>query len=352
MRIAQIILPWIALPPEKYGGTERIVYTLTENLVKRGHDVTLFAAGDSKVSSRLDYIFPKSFGLQDSVKTVLTTSFDPLRHVAYAFSKASQFDIIHSHAQYLGLPFANIVATPTVHTFHRVYQGSVDEMGLLTQFKNENFVSISNSQRDLDLNFVGTVYNGIPLEEYEFSEKTGDYLFWTGRILPKKGILESIKIAKGFGMKLIIAGVVTDGEFFEKNINPNIDGTNIEYIGEVTQKEMAKLYRGAYATLFPISWREPFGLVMTESMASGTPVVAFSAGAVPEIIENGKTGFIVESEEAAIAVLAKIQNIQRSDCRKRVEENFTVEKMTDGYEKVYKKIIENKKQNLSCELPS
>lgn len=340
MKIAQIILPWISLPPQSYGGTERIVYTLTEELVKRGHDVTLFAAGDSKTSAKLDFLFPVSLGLQGNVKSALTTSFNPLRHTSYAFSKAGEFDIIHSHAQYLGLPFSSMVKTPTVHTFHRVYQGTDDEVGLVTQYKEQNFVSISNSQRDLGLNFVATVYNGIPVEDYEFSGKPGDYLFWTGRMLPKKGILESIDIARKFGMKLKIAGVVTDGEFFEKNINPHIDGVHIEYLGELTQKEMGNLYKGAYATLFPISWREPFGLVMVESMACGTPVVAYRQGAVSEVLEEGKAGFIVETIDEAVAALQNIPNITRSDCRRRVEEHFSVAKMTDGYERVYQKVLQ------------
>ena len=339
LKIAQIILPWIPLPAEKYGGTERIVYTLTEELVRRGHEVTLFAAGDSKTSAKLDSLFSKSFGLQDNVKQMLVSNFNPLRHVAYAFSKAGQFDIIHSHAQYLGLPFAAMVKTPTVHTFHRVYEGTDDEKGLLEQFKDLNFVSISNSQRDLGLNFIATVYNGIPPENYEYSEKVGDYLFWTGRILPKKGVVESIEIAKKFGMKLKIAGVVTDGDFFEKNINPLIDGEHIEYLGELSQKEMAKLYKGAYATLFPISWREPFGLVMAESLVCGTPVVAFPYGAVPEIIEDGRTGFIVRTIDEALFALQKIPGLKREDCRKLVEEKFTVIKMTDGYEGVYRKVL-------------
>jgi glycosyltransferase involved in cell wall biosynthesis len=342
LRIAQIILPWIPLPPERYGGTERIVYTLTEELVKRGHEVTLFATGDSKTSAKLDFIFPESLGLQENVKETLTTTFNPLRHVAYAFSKAGEFDVIHSHAQYLGLPFASLVATPTIHTFHRVYQGTDDEVGLLQQFKHQNFVSISDSQRDLGLNFIATVYNGIPVEEYEYSDKIGDYLFWSGRILPKKGIIESIEIAKKFGIKLKVAGVVTDGDFFEKNINPHIDGEHVEYLGELSQKEMGELYKGAYATLFPISWREPFGLVMAESMAVGTPIVAFKWGAVPEVIEEGKTGFIVSHIDEAVTALKNIPSLSRTDCRKRVEERFSVQKMTDGYEKVYRQILSHK----------
>lgn len=342
LKIAQILLPWIPLPPASYGGTERIVYTLTEELVKRGHEVTLFASGDSRTSANLDAILPKSLGLQDNVKVTITSSFDPLRHVAYAFSKANEFDIIHSHAQYLGLPFASFVKTPTVHTFHRVYEGTADEVNILKQFKQQNFVSISNSQRDCDLNFVATVYNGIPLNEYGFEPQTGGYLFWSGRLMEKKGVREAMEIAKKFGMKLKIAGVVTDGEFFEKEINPHIDGEQIEYLGELTAEDMNQLYQGAYATLFPISWKEPFGLVMAESMACGTPVVAFNFGAVPEVLSHGKTGFVVSSVDEAVEALKKIPSISRGDCRKRVEDRFTVEKMTDGYEKVYKAIIDSK----------
>lgn len=339
LRIAQVILPWIPLPPVSYGGTERIVYTLTEELVRRGHDVTLFAAGDSKTHAKLDFLFDKSFGLQENVKATLTGTFNPLRHVAYAFSKASSFDIIHSHSQYLGLLFAQLVKTPTIHTFHRVYEGREDEAGLLQQFKHANFVSISNSQREYDLNFVATVYNGIPVEEYEFNDMIGDYLFWSGRILPKKGALEAIEIAKKFGMKLKIAGVVTDGKFFEEFINPEIDGQHVEYLGELSQTEMCQLYKSAYATLFPISWREPFGLIMVESMACGTPVVAYKAGAVPEVVEDGKTGFVVETAKEAVDALRMIPSLKREDCRRRAEEKFSVPTMTDGYEKVYETIV-------------
>lgn len=346
MNIAQIILPWIALPPALYGGTERIVWSLTEGLVRRGHDVTLFAAGDSKTSARLDYLFLKSLGLQEQVKTALAATFDPLRHVAYAFGKAKQFDIIHSHAQYLGLPFASLVETPTVHTFHRVYDGSADEVGLLEQFKDQPFVSISDSQRRFDLNFIATVYNGIDAAQYPFEPMGEDYLFWTGRLVPKKGVVEAIGVARRLGRKLKIAGVVHDGAFFEKEINPLVDGEHVEYYGELTHDLMVNLYRHARAVLFPISWEEPFGLVMAESMACGTPVVAYNRGSVPEVVVDGETGFIVEPEADGIDGLCDaIQTIMempegeyramRQACRRRVEDKFTVQRMVEGYENVY-----------------
>lgn len=372
LKIAQVLLPWIALPPKGYGGTERIVYWLTEGLVKRGHEVTLFASGDSQTSAKLSSIVPKALALQEDVHTIISANLYPLCHVASCFLKAEKFDIIHSHAQYLALPFAAATKTPTIHTFHRKFEGLPDEEFLVKYFKREKFVSISNSQREFGLNFVATVYNGIPIENFEFEPKSGDYLFWAGRALGKKGPLEAIEVAKKTGIPLKMGGIFADPAFFEKRIKPLIDGKLITWLGELSPKGMVFLYKNALATIFPIKWREPFGLIPVESMACGTPVVAFACGGAPETIVDGQTGFLIEPEVGkiepgsfvkgqsfkikkggveglveAVKEIKKLSNKEmkklRKNCRAHVEKKFTVERMVEAYEKVYHKILQRRK---------
>jgi glycosyltransferase involved in cell wall biosynthesis len=343
MKIALLAPPYLPVPPKGYGGTERIVHYLAEELVKKGYEVTLFASGDSKTSAKLFSTFPKSLGNSGEIKN---KPLYPLLSYVDCFSRASDFDIIHNHAQYYAMFLADLVKTPVVHTIHGSFaKGEVpeDKRMTLERFRHHFFVSISYNQRESlpDLNWVENVYNGLDISEYHFSPQKGDYLLWVGRITAKKGPVEAIKVAKKLKMKLKIAAVVdpVDRDFFTNEVLPLIDGKFIEFIGEIPEKEKRDIYSHAYCTLYPIRWHEPFGLVMVESMVCGTPVVAFEMGSVPEVVIDGKTGYIVSNIEEMVNAVKKIDKIDRKLCRKHVEEKFTLEKMVQGYEGVYKKIL-------------
>ena len=351
LRIAQLVLPWIPLPPPGYAGTERVVYHLTEGLVKRGHQVTLFASGDSKTSAKLEAIIPKALGLQLDVKEAQTQSFYPLLHVGHCFEMADQFDIIHSHSQFLGLPFGAASKTPSIHTFHRIFEFSnPDERELVMHFGPKlNFTSISNAQRIDGINYVATVYNGVDTTAYTPAEHpTRDYLFWAGRVIDKKGPLEAIKVAKHLKMNLVMAGEVTEMDYFEKHIRPHIDGVHIQLAQHENREHIVALYQNAKASVVPTKWNEPFGLVPVESMACGTPVVSYDRGGVGETIAEG-TGFLVKEEEGVEGLVRRVKQIidlspdqyhdMSQKARKHVEEHFSVDSMVNGYEAVYAKIL-------------
>lgn len=352
LRIAQLVLPWLPLPPPGYAGTERVVYNLTEGLVKKGHDVTLFSVGESKTSAHLEYVFEKALGLQSDVMKTLKSSFYPLIHVADCFEKQDQFDIVHSHAQFLALPFSAISKTPSVHTFHRIYRfPAQDDTDLVLRYgKKLNFTSISDSQRIPGINFLATVYNGVDINKFKpVDNPTRDYLFWAGRIVDKKGPLEAVQVAKKLNLKLIMAGNITEPDYFDKYIKPEVDNQLIKLIGEASEDEMVKLFQNARMTLVPVKWNEPFGLIPVESMAVGTPVVAYANGGVRETIINGQTGFLVDEKSGVDELTNKTKEILdmskdeynklNQQCRDHVRQNFSIEKMVDGYEKVYYKII-------------
>lgn len=374
MKIALLAPPYLPVPPPGYGGTERIVNQLTEGLVKRGHDVTLFAAGDSTTSAKLVPIVPKALG---NTGTLKDHALIPMAAYTECFSRADEFEVIHNHAQYYGVILADLVKTPVVHTLHgTIAEGEVPEekRRTLRQFADHHFVSISNDQRRgiPELNWVATVYNGTPVETYPFVEdpnrvlekdqlpptpslarrgRYSGYLLWFGRITPKKGLIESIQAARKVGLPLKIAGVVDpiDQEFFERDVQPLLSGPDITLIGEVTKEKKMELYGHALATMYPISWHEPFGLVMTESMACGTPVVAYRRGSVPEIVADGETGYVVDPTKGIDGLADALQSLislssetykkMRRDSRKWVEDRFAVERMVGGYEEVYKKVV-------------
>lgn len=351
LKIAQLVLPWISLPPPGYAGTERVVYHLAEGLVKRGHDVTLFSVGESKTSAKLESVLPKALGLQADVKSAQTASFYPLLHVAHCFEMADRFDIIHSHAQFLGLPFAAAVKTPSVHTFHRVYEfGSKDETDLVMHYgKKLNFTSISNAQRIEGINYVATVYNGVDTTVYKpASNPTRDYFFWAGRVIEKKGPAEAIAVAKALNMNLVLAGEVTEPAYFGKEIKPHIDGVHVQLAQHETREGIINLYQNAKITIVPTKWNEPFGLVPVESMACGTPVISYDRGGVAETIAEG-TGFLVKESEGVDGLVRRAKQIldlspdqygaMCEKARSHVEEHFSVEAMVTGYEAVYGKIL-------------
>lgn len=355
MKIAILAPPWIAIPPIGYGGIEQVVYNLTENLVKKGHKVMLFATGDSKTSAQLRFVYKKSLGNNWLIKQ---NPYVFLEHI-YGFLKEinkEKYDIIHNHAQYIPQFFLDLQKTPYIHTLHGAFYKNLESPSglinykrkVLLKFKNHPYVSISNYQRTAlpELNYIKTVYNGIDPKNFKLGSGKNGYLAWLGRITPNKGVDIAIRVANKLKIPLKIAAFVdqgADGEYFKKEIEPLIiKSSYIELIKEISNPEEKTEFLGnAIATLFPIRWHEPFGLVMVESMASGTPVIAFNKGSVPEVIENGKTGFIVNNEEEMIEAVKKINTIDRKYCYQYAISNFNVDKMVEGYEKAYKKVIEN-----------
>lgn len=356
MKIALLAPPYLPVPPSGYGGTERIVDQLTEGLVKRGHDVTLFAAGDSKTSAKLVPIVPTSIGNSGTMKD---HALIPMASYTTCFSRAGEFDVIHNHTQYYGVILSDLVQTPVVHTLHgTIAEGEVPEenRAVLRQFADHHFVSISNDQRRgiPELHWAGTVYNGIPVETYPFVSQPEGYALWFGRITPKKGLVESIKAARKIGIPLKIAGVIDpiEQDFFEAEVKPLLTGDDISMVGEVSLPEKMALYSHARVTLYPVSWQEPFGLVMAESMACGTPVIAYNRGSVPEVVADGETGYIVDPAKDDDGLADALQRLfslptdqydaMRRASRKRVEDNFAVERMVEGYERVYKQVVSGK----------
>ncbi|OGG07936.1 hypothetical protein A3D05_00080 [Candidatus Gottesmanbacteria bacterium RIFCSPHIGHO2_02_FULL_40_24] len=347
MKIALLAPPYLSVPPKAYGGTEKIVSLLADGLVERGHDVTLFATGDSQTRAKLVSVFAEELGNSGLAKG---SALMPLLHFRECFRRAGEFELIHNHAQYIPMFLAELVKTPVVHTMHgSFYPGEVPEekRRILETHKKQPFISISDNQRKglPDLNFIGTVYNGLDVSEYTYVEKPrGDYLLWVGRITEKKGPGLAIEVAKRVKRQLVIAAAIdpVDVPFFEREVKPWIDGKQVNFVGELTHKTLDGLYGNAYCTLFPISWHEPFGLVMIESMICGTPVVAYNMGSVSEVIEDGKTGYVVDPASGAdgfVHAVYEIDRIQRGDCRARVIEKFSKETMVSGYESVYKKIL-------------
>ncbi|HEY9806144.1 MAG TPA: glycosyltransferase family 4 protein [Candidatus Obscuribacterales bacterium] len=340
MRIAQIAPLWERVPPPGYGGIELVVGLLTDELVRRGHEVTLFASGDSVTLAKLEAVHPQALRLDPNVKEY---GIYEMLHLTQAFQRAGEFDVIHSHMGCAALPYGSFVKTPTVHTLHGVF--TPDNEKMFVQARQQPYVSISDAQREprLNLNCVATVYNGINPYIYDFYPTPTDppYLAFLGRISPEKGTHHAIEIAKRTGWHLKLAGKVdvVDREYFAQEIEPHIDGKQIEYLGEAGHEKKVALMGGAVATLFPITWREPFGLVMIESMAVGTPVIAMSMGSTPEVVAHGKTGFLCQDVDECIAALDKVATLDRQACRDHVCNKFSVQQMVDGYEAVYRQLL-------------
>jgi len=337
MKIAMVAPLIEAVPPLLYGGTERVVSTLTEELVRRGHAVTLFASGDSRTAARLVPCAARALRLDDALKDAVACTLIALDMV---YEHANAFDVIHNHCDYLAFPFARRSATPTVTTMHgRLDLAEVRRLD--ARFPEQRRVSISDAQRQAlpDANWFATVYNGIDIGNYHFRPDPGDYLVFLGRISPEKRPDRAIEIARDTGMRLVIAAKVDpeDRDYYDHAIAPLIDAhTLIEFIGEVDERGKDELLGGAYAYLFPIDWPEPFGLTMVEAMATGTPVVAYRAGSVDEVVVDGVTGFISETVHGMVEAVGRIGDIDRRACRAHVEEHFSAATMADGYERVYR----------------
>ncbi|MGV2828689.1 glycosyltransferase family 4 protein [Myxosarcina sp. GI1(2024)] len=341
MRIAQIAPLWERVPPPAYGGTELIVSLLSDELVRRGHEVTLFATGDSQTLAKLKSCSARplrSLGISHQESEVYHTL-----QLNKVFERASEFDLIHSHVDYAAFPYVNLVNIPTLHTIHGIILPHAEP--LWRDAREQNFISISDAQRrkDLGLNYVATIYNGIDINIFPFYPQPANppYLAFLGRIAPEKGPHLAIEIARRTGWQLKMAGKVdpVDREYFEAKVKPFIDGNQIEFLGEANHQQKCELMGGAVATLFPITWSEPFGLVMAESMAVGTPVIAMDLGSTREVIEDGKTGFLCRNVEECIAALDRLGEIDRLSCRDRTAANFSVAHMVDGYEAVYQQLI-------------
>lgn len=343
MRIAQIAPLWETVPPVAYGGIELVVSLLTDELVRRGHDVTLFASGDSTTIADLAAVHPKALRLDPTVQEPAIYEW---MHLSALYQRASEFDLIHSHVGCSALSFAGLVKTPTVHTLHGIFTPDNEKMyGFARQ---QPYVSISNAQRkpQLQLNCVATVYNGIAVEQFEFYPQpaTPSYLAFLGRISPEKGVHLAIEIAKQTGYCLKIAGKIdkVDRAYYEEQIQPQIDGEQIQFLGEANHVQKNLLLGHAVATLFPITWAEPFGLVMIESMAAGTPVIAMNLGSAPEVVVHGKTGYLCTNLQECIAAIDRVNDLDRAACRRHVVDHFSVQRMVDGYEAVYHQLVAEK----------
>ncbi|HEY9630645.1 MAG TPA: glycosyltransferase family 4 protein [Coleofasciculaceae cyanobacterium] len=343
MRIAQVAPLWERVPPPAYGGIELVVSLLTDELVRRGHDVTLFASGDSITLAKLESIHPQALRLDSTVKEY---GIYEMLQMSQVYERADEFDVIHSHMGCVALPYTKLVKTPTVHTLHGVF--TPDNRKMFSHAKAQPYVSISNTQRDidLDLNCVATVYNGIDVSSHKFFPQPDEppYLAFLARMSPEKGPHHAIAIAKAAGLTLKMAGKidVVDAEFFEKEIKPHVDGEQIQFLGEANHEQKNNLMGRAIATLFPITWREPFGLVMTESMAAGTPVVAMRLGSTPEVIRPGVSGFLCDTLEECIEAVHQVGSLDRLACREYASNHFSVTQMADGYEAVYHKLLEER----------
>ena len=340
MRIAQIAPLWESVPPPAYGGAELIVSLLTEELVQRGHDVTLFASGDSVSLAQLEAIHPRALRLDPNVKE---HSIYEMLQLSQVYQRAQEFDIIHSHIGCAALSCSSLVKTPTLHTLHGSF--TIDNEKLFTHFRDQPYVSISNTQREprLGLNYISTVYNGINPAAHQFYPEPNEppYLAFLGRISPEKGTHLAIEIAKRSGWHLKIAGKIdrVDIDYFEQEVKPHIDGEQIVYLGEANHVQKNILMGNAVATLFPITWREPFGLVMIESMVAGTPVIALELGSTSEVIVDSKTGFLCQNVDECINAVERVRDLDRRACRDHVVNHFGVRQMTDGYESAYQQIL-------------
>ena len=346
MRIAQVAPLYEAVPPHAYGGTERVVSWLTEELVRQGHDVTLFASSDSQTSARLVDGMPPALRLSKAVDQ-MAPHIVMIERVAQ-MAIAGEFDVVHSHIDYLPFSVFRNFQLPAVTTLHgRLDLPQVEP--LYREFDDVRLISISDNQRAAlpHCNWQATVHHGLPEDMYSFSANHDNYLLFLGRICPEKRVDRAIEIATRLGIKLVIAAKIdpADIDYYNSKVKHLMDSPLVEFIGEVGESQKNDLIGRAYALLFPIDWPEPFGLVMIEAMACGTPIVAFRCGSVPEIIEEGRSGFVCDSVDEAIAAVKRLDTIDRRWCRDVFEERFTSERMAQGYVSVYEDIVRNDRRN-------
>jgi len=341
MRIAQVAPLIESVPPKHYGGTERIVSYLTEELVRAGHHVTLFASGDSVTSAELVPVCRRSFRQNKRATDYLSREVLLMDHV---MQRAGEFDVIHFHTGCLHYLISRHLTVPHVTTLH----GRLDTTELLhlyERFRDMPMISISNSQRTPwpCANWQATIYHGLPKDLFRLHSEPGNYLAFLGRVSPEKRVDRAIEIAKRAGMPLKIAAKVdpADRRYFKREIEPLLNDPHIEWVGEISDKDKDEFLGNAYALLFPIDWPEPFGLVMIESMACGTPVIAYECGSVPEVMEDGVTGFIVRDLDEAVNGVNRIRELSRLRCREVFERRFAADRMASDYVDVYKRLVGN-----------
>jgi len=340
MKIAQVAPLFERVPPRRYGGTERVVSYLTEELVRQGHDVTLFASADSITAARLVAPCRKALRLDPACV-------DPLAHqilmLEMVFREAEQFDVLHFHTDYLHFPLSRRFPIRQVTTLHGRLD-LPDLAPLYREFRDMPVVSISDAQRKPLpwANWQATVHHGLPHSLYAFQPKRGDYLAFLGRISPEKRGDRAIEIAREVGMPIRIAAKVdrADREYFESVVRPLLADPLVEFVGEIGEREKQDFLGNAFALLFPIDWPEPFGLVVIEAMACGTPVIAFPGGSVPELIEDGVSGFIVGSVEEAAAAVDRVSALPRKNCRQAFLERFTASRMAEEYLEIYRRLFD------------
>jgi glycosyltransferase involved in cell wall biosynthesis len=341
MRIAQVAPLIESVPPKHYGGTERIVAYLTEELVRLGHKVALFASGDSVTNAELVPVCRRSFRQNKRATDYLSREVLLMDHV---MQRATEFDIVHFHTGCLHYLVSRHLPVPHVTTLH----GRLDTPELLRlyeRFRDMPMISISNSQRTPwpCANWQGTIYHGLPKDLFRFHPEPGNYLAFLGRASPEKRVDRAIEIAKRVGMPLKIAAKVdpADRRYFKQQIEPLLNDPLIEWLGEISDKDKDEFLGNAYALLFPIDWPEPFGLVMIESMACGTPVIAYDCGSVPEVMEDGVTGFIVRDLDGAVKGVNGIRDLSRARCREVFEKRFAAERMASDYLEIYNRLVDS-----------
>ena len=347
MRIAQVAPLFESVPPRLYGGTERVVSWLTEELISMGHEVTLFASGDSITNAQLVAACPSALRLDPQCV-------DPLPHhivmMERVFSEATNFDLVHFHVDYVHFPLCRRQQIASVSTLHGRLD-IPDLVPLYKDFREMPVVSVSDAQREPLpwANWQGTVHHGIPRESLKFCSGSGKYLAFLGRISPEKGADEAIEIAKKAGVPLKIAAKVDRGDrdYFEAHIKPRLDDPLIEFVGEIGQTEKNTFLGNAVALLFPIRWPEPFGLVIIEAMACGTPVIAYPCGSVPELIPDEEAGFVVSDFDAAVHAVAQLSEIDRRACRQHFERHFSAERMAQDYLNIYRRVLQEESPPIS-----
>jgi glycosyltransferase involved in cell wall biosynthesis len=341
MRIAIVASNAVRVPPKKYGGTERVVHTLTEHLVKRGHEVTLFASGDSLTSARLIPTAPRAVW-EMNVNDPFGYNTWLLYAIGLAYSMQDEFDIIHDHNGLFSLPAAHLTRIPTLVTWHGPFSSQIRQLFQTMNAPYVNSISESQLRNKIGLNYTRSVYNGLDMEHYPFSEEDDGYLLFVGRISMEKGPHYAIQVAQELNIPLIMAAKMdsVDQAYFKEYIEPKLKDSLITWVGEVDEEERNRLMSKAKALLHPVTFREPFGLVMIEAMACGCPVIGFNKGSIPEVIRNGKTGFVVEDADEMLEAVERIDEVDRAYCRDYALDRFGGERMAKQYETLYREIID------------
>lgn len=337
MKVAVLASIAHRLPPRSYGPWEQVASTIAEGLVARGHDVTLFATADSVTAGRLIAAAPAGYEEDATVDAKVSEAL----HIAGAFERAAEFDLISNQFDFLPLTYSRLVRTPVVTTIHGFSSPRI--LPVYRAYDDiAHYVAISSSDRHPSLTYDATIHHGIALSDFTPGAGDGGYLLFLGRIHPDKGTATAIEVARRAGKPLVIAGIVQDAEYFAAEVEPHVDGDAVRYVGPVGPAERDRLLGGAAALLHLVEFAEPFGLSVVESLACGTPVVAFPLGSMPEIIDHGATGFLVADADDAVAAVARLGEIERSRCRHAAETRFSAERMVDDYERLFERIIDQR----------